>query len=83
MPITGRAGSVAEPDSIGPYGIRTARSIVLEALGTAPGSALSLAVEVLGENGCDRIRTLARPFSRAAIDAGLLTPDLSRYRDGA
>ncbi len=41
------------------------------------------AYEVLGEEGCDRVRTLARPFSRAVIDAGLLNPDLSRYRDGA
>lgn len=41
------------------------------------------AYEVLGEDGCERVRTLARPFSRAVIDAGLLTPDLSRYRDGA
>lgn len=39
------------------------------------------AYEVLGEDGCDRVRTLARPFSRALIDAGLLTPDLSRYRE--
>lgn len=41
------------------------------------------AYEVLGAEGCDRVRTLARPFSRAVIDAGLLTPDLSRYGDGA
>ena len=41
------------------------------------------AYEALGEEGCDRVRNLARPFSRAVIDAGLLTPDLSRYRDGS
>ena len=41
------------------------------------------AYEALGEEGCDRVRTLARPFSRAVIDAGLLTPDLSRYREGS
>jgi hypothetical protein len=38
------------------------------------------AYEALGEDDCDRIRTLARPFSRAVIDAGLLTPDLSKFR---
>ena len=34
----------------------------------------------LGEDGCDRVRTLARPFSKTVIEAGLLTPDLSKYR---
>lgn len=38
------------------------------------------AYEALGEDGCDRVRVLARPFARAAIDAGLLTPDLARLR---
>ncbi len=38
------------------------------------------AYEALGEGGCDRARALARPFSRAVIDAGLLVPDLSKYR---
>lgn len=38
------------------------------------------AYAALGEDGCDRVRTLARPFSRSVIDAGLLTPDLSKYR---
>ena len=36
--------------------------------------------EALGEEGCERVRALARPFARAVIDAGLLTPDLSRLR---
>ena len=40
------------------------------------------AYAVLGEDGCDRARTLARPFSRTVIDAGLLTPDLARLRAG-
>lgn len=38
------------------------------------------AYEALGEDGCDRVRVLARPFSKAVIEAGLLTPDLSKYR---
>ena len=38
------------------------------------------AYEALGEEGCERVRALARPFARAVIDAGLLTPDLSRLR---
>ena len=38
------------------------------------------AYEALGEDGCERVRTLARPFARAVIDAGLLTPDLARLR---
>lgn len=38
------------------------------------------AYEVLGDDGCDRVRALARPFSRAVIDAGLLTPDPSSFR---
>ncbi len=38
------------------------------------------AYEALGEDGCARVRALARPFAKAAIDAGLLTPDLARLR---
>lgn len=34
----------------------------------------------LGEEGCDRVRVLARPFSKAIVAEGLMTPDLSRYR---
>lgn len=35
--------------------------------------------EALGEEGCRRLRELTRPLSRAVVEAGLLTPDLSRY----
>jgi hypothetical protein len=38
------------------------------------------AYEVLGQDGCERVRALARPFSRAVVDAGLLSPDLARFR---
>lgn len=35
------------------------------------------AYEALGEDGCDRLRQLARPFSKAIVSSGLLSMDLS------
>lgn len=37
----------------------------------------------LGDDGCTRLRTQGRPFSRAIVDAGLLTVDLSGQEDNA
>jgi hypothetical protein len=34
----------------------------------------------LGSDACERLRSLARPLSRAVVDAGLLVPDLSRLQ---
>lgn len=39
----------------------------------------AFAYEPLGEEGCARLRALARPLSRAVVDAGLLSP--TRVRD--
>lgn len=39
------------------------------------------AYEPLGEDGCALLRRLGRPFSRAVVDAGLLSPDLSTWSD--
>jgi hypothetical protein len=39
------------------------------------------AYEVLGEDGCARLRQLTRPLSKAVIDAGLLSADVSRIDD--
>jgi hypothetical protein len=38
--------------------------------------ALALAAYVpLGDDGCQRLREIGRPLSRAVVDAGLLNPD--------
>ena len=37
--------------------------------------------EVLGDDGCERLRTLGRVLSRRVVDAGLLQVDPSRYLD--
>lgn len=39
------------------------------------------AYEPLGEDGCARLRALARPFSQAVVNAGLLTADVSDWAD--
>lgn len=40
----------------------------------ATDAAAVAAYEPLGEDGCARLRTLARPWSRAIVDGGLLAP---------
>jgi hypothetical protein len=35
----------------------------------------------LGDDGCHRLRTLARPFSQAVVAGGGLNPDPARFQD--
>ena len=39
------------------------------------------AYDAIGPDGCERLREVARPLSRAVVAAGLLTPDLGRLAE--
>jgi hypothetical protein len=39
------------------------------------------AYDALGPDDCERLRTLGRPFSRAVVSAGLLTPDIAKLAE--
>ncbi|HEY4377975.1 MAG TPA: hypothetical protein VGM93_12490, partial [Acidimicrobiales bacterium] len=53
-----------------------------QAVEDATDRAASAAYESIGEVGCERLRQLARPFSRAINDAGLLRVNPADWTTG-
>ena len=49
----------------------------------APTSSTTPAYDALGEDGCARLRSVARPFSQAVLDAGVLVFNVQTLPDDA
>lgn len=78
-----RARGLVEPADDGSTVLSAAGRAQRQWIEDATDAASVAAYEPLGDDGCARLRALARPVSRAVIDAGLLTPPAGNGPFGA